>query len=266
MASAPRFRSRKVVLVSPSSVTCWSASARSWRSAISSSIETIVACGVSGFGSLYTRRSISGMTRFSMAGMWTFIIQSSQSIDSGDQASLRLSSSDARAYAARVFEQSKGPLSRELKGSKSLWISAIFAERFAALSSALATGAREGAALRIRAAIPRAALAMAGGPTSANRALSDEARLESRRQRRPERIAGSPALKVLPLVHADHLAKALGGARVHVARAELVDGRRGPLDELRQREDHSRDDHVGRDEVERARACARICTCPFIIR
>ena len=54
------------------------------------------------------RLSISGKIRFSIAGMWTFIIQSAQSSVSGVQRQLRLSSSGRRANAARVFEQSKG--------------------------------------------------------------------------------------------------------------------------------------------------------------
>jgi hypothetical protein len=45
----------------------------------------------------FNLRSISGMIRCSIAGMWTFIIQSAQSIDSGAHGSLRWSCSDSRA-------------------------------------------------------------------------------------------------------------------------------------------------------------------------
>ena len=62
------------------------------------------------------------MTRFSIAGMWTFIIQSIQSIASGPQRSRACSMLAARAKAARVFEQSKGPLRLRAKGSKRRWI------------------------------------------------------------------------------------------------------------------------------------------------
>lgn len=116
------------------------------------------------------RRSISGITRFSIAGMWTFIIQSRQSMASGAQRSFFLSASDARANAARVFEQSKGPLSSDANGSKSRWISAIFCVRFDASSRAFAAGASAGIAPRTKDASPLAALAIAGGPTRSNRA------------------------------------------------------------------------------------------------
>jgi hypothetical protein len=172
MASDPRFTSRKVTRVRPSSVICWSERARSCRSAISSTRDTRVAWGATARGSLLSLRSISGMTLFSIAGMCTFIIQSVQSSDSGFQGSFRLSSSEARAYAARVFEQSKGPLCFAAKGSKSRWISAIFADRLDRSSSAFAAGASAGTAPRRNDARPRAAPAIASGPTRSKRARS----------------------------------------------------------------------------------------------
>ena len=48
------------------------------------------------------------------------------------------------------------------------------------------------------------------------------------------------ALVVLALVEADELAEALARAGVHVARAVLVDGLRGALEQLGERDDHAR--------------------------
>ena len=118
----------------------------------------------------FSLRSISGRTRFSIAGMWTFIIQSAQSMVSGAQGSRALSASSRRAKAARVLEQSKGPLMRAVNGSKSPWISAIFASPRAMPSSALAAGASAGPVFFTSDASSRVARAMAGDPVFWKRA------------------------------------------------------------------------------------------------
>ncbi len=109
------------------------------------------------------------MIRVSMAGMCTFIIQSAQSSDSGAQGNFFLSSSVARANAARVFEQSYGPFILELKGSNRRRISAILDSRRATSSSALAVEPKAGEVFFISDATPRAMAATAGGPVRSKR-------------------------------------------------------------------------------------------------
>jgi hypothetical protein len=127
-----------------------------------------------------------------------------------------------------VFEQSKGPLLRVVNGSKSPWISPILASTRPIPSSALAAGPSAGTVFFISDASSRATLAMAGEPVSVERRRLDERRLEARLERVEERVARALPLVVLALVEAHELAEALRGARVHVARAELVHGLRVP--------------------------------------
>ena len=65
-----------------------------------------------------------------------------------------------------------------------------------------------------------------------------------------DRVAATTSLVGLALVQADQLAEARRRRGVRVARAVLVDGLVRALDELRERKDHARRHHVGRDEVE----------------
>src|SRR5262249_40588237 len=80
--------------------------------------------------------------------------------------------------------------------------------------------------------------------------LRDDRGLEMLLEEIDERVPLAAALVILALVERDELAEALARARVHVARAILVDGLRGTFEELSEREDHARADDVGRDEVE----------------
>ena len=78
---------------------------------------TSVGCARSGFVSRFSFFSISGRIHFSTPGRCPSRLQNAQSIDSGAHGSFFLSSSDRRANAARVFEQSNGPITVEVNGS-----------------------------------------------------------------------------------------------------------------------------------------------------
>jgi hypothetical protein len=79
----------------------------------------------------------------------------------------------------------------------------------------------------------------------------DERRLDARKEEVDERVADPFSLKKLPFVNADELAESLCGARVDVACAKLIHGRGRTLEQLSERQDHSGDHVVGRNQVER---------------